>query len=73
MGSVADELRRSLLDETLKLSFDERLALTARLAEADIDLYCAAHHASREDAKRVFIRQRRTGRRPSCVMQEAGD
>jgi hypothetical protein len=73
MGSVADDLRRSLREQTLTLSLDERLALTARLAEADIDLYCAAHNTSREAAKRVFIRQRQTGRRPSRVMQEAGD
>ena len=73
MGSVADDLRRSLREKTRTLSFDERFALTARLAEADIDLYGAAHTTSRDVAKRVFIRQRQTGRRPSRVMQEAGD
>lgn len=73
MESVVDSLRHSLRKKTLGLSPGERVALTARIADADIDLYCAAHKTTREDARRVFVRQRRTGRRLSRVMQEAGE
>lgn len=55
------------------MSPDERLAATERLANADIDLFCGAHDATREAARRAFMRQRRIGRRPSRVMQEAGE
>lgn len=57
----------------LRLSLDERLSLIDRLAEADLELYCAAHGSSREDAKRGFVRQRQAGRRPSRVMDGAID
>lgn len=73
MASVADDLRRASQLKVLELSPGERIALTERLAEADIDLYCATHGTSREEAKRVFVRQRQAGRRPSCVMQEASE
>lgn len=73
MGSVADDLRRSNRGKGLSLSPDERLAMTARLAEADVDLFCGAHDTTREAARQVFMRQRRVGRRPSRVMQEAGE
>jgi len=68
MASVADDLRRATQSKTLELSIDERLSLVARLAEADVDFYCAANGASREDAKRVFVRRRQAGRLPSLVM-----
>jgi len=70
MASVADQFRGALRQKTLETSPDERVALTARLAAADIDLYCAAHGTSREAARRVFVQQRQSGRRPSRVMQE---
>jgi hypothetical protein len=73
MASVADDLRRSLRTKVLAVSPDERLAMTERLAEADIDLFCAARDMSREAAKRAFVRQRQAGRRPSRVMQETGE
>ena len=68
MASVADDLRRATQQKILELSIEERLDLIGRLSEADVDLYCAAHGASREEAKRVFVRQRRVGRNPSRVM-----
>jgi hypothetical protein len=70
MASVGDDFRRATLLKVLELSAEERIALTERLAEADIDLYCAAHKTSREEARRAFARQRQAGRRPSRVMQE---
>ena len=71
MGSVAEDLRRATQRKILELSLEERFDLIGRLAEADLDLYCAAHGTSREEAKRVFVRQRQTGRRPSRVMDGA--
>lgn len=70
MASVADQLRRALRLKTLAASPDERVALTVRLAAADIDLYCAAHGTSREAARRLFVQRRQSGRRYSRVMQE---
>lgn len=67
MTSVADALRRSLRERTLALTPDERVALTARLAEADVDIFCAARQLSREEARRVMQRRRSIGRRPSCA------
>jgi len=73
MASVADDLRRLLRERVLAMSPDQRLAATERLANADIDLFCSAHDATREAARRTFMRQRRVGRRPSRVMREAGE
>jgi isopropylmalate/homocitrate/citramalate synthase len=73
MASVADDLRRATQQKILELSLEDRLNLIARLAEADVDLYCAAHGVSREEAKRVFVRQRRAGRSPSRVMDGASE
>jgi hypothetical protein len=70
MGSVAADLRGSLRRKIEAMSPDERLALTDRLAEADIELLCGARHITREAAKRIFIRQRQTGRRASRAAQE---
>jgi hypothetical protein len=55
------------------MSPNERLALTGRLAEGDVDLFCSANDTTREAARRAFVGQRRVGRRPSRVMQEAGE
>ncbi len=68
MASVADELRRATLAKVLALSVEERLALAASLAEADLDLYCAANGVSRGEGRRVFQRQRQAGRLASRVM-----
>jgi hypothetical protein len=70
MGSVADDLRQQQRTQAGALTPDENLALTARLAESDVDMYCAAQNATREEAKRVFVRARQSGRRYSRVMQE---
>ena len=71
MASVADDLRRELRQRALAASPGERIALTALLADADVSLYCASHETTHEAARRVFARQRQSGRRPSRVMQEA--
>jgi hypothetical protein len=71
MGCVAAELRLSLRRKIEAMSPDERLALTGRLAEADIDLLCSSSHTTREAARRLFIRQRQMGRRPSAVARDS--
>lgn len=71
MRSVADDLRRELRDQILALSSEERIALTARLAESDLDLFSIAQQIPRDEAKRRLIRARQAGRRPSRVAQEA--
>jgi hypothetical protein len=67
MESVADDFRASLRERLLSLTADERVALTARLAESDVDIFCAARRLSREEARRLMQRRRSVGRRPSCV------
>ncbi len=71
MKSVADDLRRLLQERILELSPDERVALTARLAASDLDLFCAARHMRPDVARRLLARERHSGRRPSRVMQGA--
>ena len=70
MKSVADGLRRAQRQQSLAQTAGERVALTARLAEADVELYCAAHQATPELARRTFARQRQAGRRFSRVARE---
>lgn len=53
------------------MSADERVALTARLADDDLDLFCSGRDITRGDARRLLMRQRQRGRRPSRVMQES--
>ncbi len=73
MASMADDVRQATQAAVLSLSVEERLTLALRLAEADVDIYCAAHGTTREDARRVFRRQRQAGRVPSLVMTGAGE
>ena len=68
MTSVADDLRRATRSRILELSIEERLLLVGRLAEEDLDLYCAANGVSRDEGRRVFQRQRQAGRLASRVM-----
>jgi hypothetical protein len=70
MGSVAADLRVSLRRRIEAMSPNERLALTGRLAEADVDLLCSSRNITREAATRVFMRQRQAGRRFSGAMGE---
>jgi hypothetical protein len=73
MASVGDELRQAARARVLAMAPGERLALAGRLADADVELYCAAHGTTREQARRAFMRQRQAGRRPSRLMQEPAE
>ena len=70
MRSVADDVRRAAREHVEALTPDERVALTARLAEDDLDLFCATQHLARDEARRLLARRRHAGRRPSCAMPE---
>ena len=69
MPSVADDLRRELRGQILALSPEERIALTVRLAESDLDLSCSARAIPRDEGRKLLIRARQVGRRQSRVMQ----
>jgi hypothetical protein len=71
MASVAGVLRTSLRERTRALTPSERIALTARLAEDDLDIFCAAQGVPRLEAMRQLERRRSVGRRCSCA-DEAG-
>ena len=67
MKSVADALRASLRERVMAMTPDERVGLTARLAEADLDIFCAAGRMPRAEARQM-LEQRRESRRPtSCA------
>jgi len=69
MRSVADDLRWSARERLQRLSPEERIALAGRLADADLDLFCAAHQMGRDVGRRTVARQRQSGRRASQVME----
>ncbi len=69
MSSVAGDLRRELRDRILRMSPSERIDLTARLAESDLDLFCSARHIPREAGRRLLMRARQIGRGASRVAQ----
>lgn len=73
MVAVAELFRRSLRERLLALSADERVALCARLADSDLDLFCAAQGVPRDQARRTITRQRQSGRRPSRVMRKGAE
>jgi hypothetical protein len=69
MSSVADDLRRSLRARIAQLSADERVELTGRLAEADLDLFCSGQGLSRAEGRRRLARRRQAGRLSSRAAQ----
>lgn len=69
MPSMADDFRAALRERVAAMSIDERLALTARLAESDLELFCAARGMEREEGRRLLVERRQAGRLPSRVMR----
>jgi hypothetical protein len=70
MESVADDLRVALRHRLATMTPDERLAMTARLAENDLDAFCAARCLGREEGRRLLAQRRQAGRLPSRAAQE---
>ncbi len=68
MSSTADALRRSLRVRMAAMSADERLALTGRLAETDLELFCGRHGIARDEGRAALKRRRQVGRLTSRVM-----
>lgn len=69
MPSVADHLRQSQRERMAAHSVDERVEIAFRLGDADLELFCAAQHVAAAEARARLRRGRRTGRRPSRVME----
>ena len=67
MRSTADALRASLRERLLSMTAGERIALTAELAESDVEIFAGAQNVSREDARRILARRRSLGRPRSCA------
>lgn len=73
MKSVADDLRRELREETLRLSVEERIAQALRLGEEGLERFCQANGYDRETGIRLLQRQRQAGRTPSkCISELIG-
>jgi hypothetical protein len=68
--SIRDELRRGIRARLSAMSPEERIALTAELAEWDLELFRSARGISRQAARDLLVRARRTGRLPSRVTEE---
>jgi hypothetical protein len=62
MRSVADALRLDAARALAAMTVAERISLALQLGEEDVVRYCAAHHVSETDARRVFSRARAAGR-----------
>ena len=67
MRSIADELRRDSRRDVERLSPAERIALSLRLGDDDLDLYCRVQGLDREEARRRLRAHRQIGRRPSSA------
>lgn len=62
MKSVADQLRRDIVERVRAMTVSQRIALALSLGEADLDLYMRTTGKSREDALRELSARRRLGR-----------
>ena len=70
MRSVADELREKDREAVMTLTPEERIALSLRLGERDLEIFCRAQGLDRREAIRVLQRRRQAGRRYSRCMTE---
>lgn len=67
---VAEEVRQAQLEEVMRMTPEERLALSVRLGEEDLANFIAASGLSREEAIGRIRKQRQAGRRKSGCMSE---
>ncbi len=73
MRSVADGLRAELVERVLQMTPADRVALTALLAADDVRLFAAARRIPEREARRLLMRQRRSGRRRSPAIDALFD
>jgi len=67
--AVGDRLRRRVREEVERLSPEERVALSFRLGEEDLQLFRAASGLDRQAALQRLAAQRQVGRQPSRAAQ----
>ena len=67
MRSVADRLRRELIERHASMTADERLQCAFALADGDARALASARGISDDEAKRVLRRQRQHNRRYSAA------
>lgn len=67
---VAEDVRREQREEVMRMTPQERLALSARLGEEGLADFMAASGLSREEAISSIRKQRQDGRRKSRCMSE---
>ena len=70
MRSVVDALKAEDRERVLAMTPAERVALALARGKRDREIFAAAHGVTTEDARRIFERQRQTGRRPSRCTHE---
>jgi hypothetical protein len=66
--SVADDTRDASRREDALLPPEQRVARALALGDDDLAAYAAAHDLASEWARRVLVRRRRVGRRPSACI-----
>lgn len=69
-SAVAEDVAQRTRAEVRSLSPADRIRLSFSLGDRDIQIYCAVHEVDRDDAIRVFGRNRRHGRRHSGVIDD---
>ncbi len=70
MKSVADDLRVETRERVAKMTPEERIALTARLAADDLRMLAIARQVSDDAARKLLADRRRAGRRRSGAIDD---
>jgi hypothetical protein len=68
---VAEELRKEQMEDVLRLTASERIALAFSLGERDLEFYIAFQKVDRPTAIRAIRREHQLGRRYSRCMNES--
>jgi hypothetical protein len=70
-SKIAEELRKEQVDDVLRLSASERVALAFSLGKRDLEFYIAFQKVDRLTAIRAIRREHQLGRRYSRCMNES--
>jgi len=70
MATVAEQLRREILERSRRLSPAERLAEALSLGRAAVATHAQAHSLSADEARHRLEQASQAGRRSSRVMHE---